>query len=385
MRIGVDATCWANRRGYGRHARSLLTTAISLDRSHCYVFFLDAGQDASDLPPGVEVVRVGTATPAVQAASSGGHRSLADLWAMSRALSAPGFDCLLFPTVYTYVPVFSSAYKIVVIHDVIPETFPEHVFPTATGRFNWSLKSLAARRQADLILTVSEYSRQGILKRFGERPERVKVVGEASDPVFRVLADAVPNPERLLVFVGGFSPHKNLLGLLEAFSRVIDGGNHSDSRLVLVGDYQGDAFHSCYRQVWEQASRPPLAGRVEFAGFLPDEDLVRLLNRATALVLPSFLEGFGLPAIEAAACGLPVIATAASPLPQLLGEGALFFDPHDIAALAQALGRVLDDPALRGRLRENGLRAAAALSWNRAAQDLVAILDQAAHQHAQAA
>ncbi len=385
MRIGVDATCWANRRGYGRHARSLLTAAVSLDRSNRYVFFLDAGQDASDLPPGVEVVRVRTVTPAVQAASSGGHRSLADLWAMSRALSAPGLDCLLFPTVYTYVPVFGSAYKIVVIHDVIPETFPEYVFPTATGRFNWSLKSLAARRQADLILTVSEYSRQGILKRFGERPERVKVVGEASDPVFRVLADAVPSPEPLLVFVGGFSPHKNLPGLLEAFRRVIDGSRHPDSRLVLVGDYQGDAFHSCYRQVWEQASRPPLAGRVEFAGFLPDEDLVRLLNRATALVLPSFLEGFGLPAVEAAACGLPVIATTASPLPQLLGEGALFFDPHDSAALEQALCRVLDDSALRLRLRENGLRAAAALSWNRAAQDLVAILDQVAHRHAQAA
>ena len=384
MTIGVDAASWANRRGYGRHIRSLLAAAVAIDRRNRYRFFVDAEPQPGDYPAGAELVRVRASMPAVQAARSDGRRSAADLWSMSRALAAPDLDCLLFPTVYSFVPVFSRAFKIVVIHDVIPEKYPQYVFPTAAGRLNWRLKSLAARRQADLILTVSEFSRRGILEHFGERPERVQVVGEAGDPVFRVLDQPGPREHRLLVYVGGFSPHKNLAGLLEAFGRLAGRPEMDDVRLVLVGDYQTDAFHSCYRELAARAQAPPLAGRVEFAGYVPDEDLVALLNRAAALVLPSLLEGFGLPAIEAAACWLPVIATTASPLPELLGAGGLYVDPGDLADLEQAMARVLTDPELCRRLRENGLKAAAALSWDRAARDLLSVFDQV-RVHAKAA
>jgi glycosyltransferase involved in cell wall biosynthesis len=379
--IGVDATCWANRRGYGRHARSLLRAAAALDRRNRYRFFVDTEPRQGDFPAGAEVVRVRASAPAARAARSDGRRSAADLWSMSRALAAPDLDCLLFPTVYSYVPVFSRAYKIVMIHDVIPEKYPQYVFPTAAGRWNWRLKSLAARRQADLIVTVSEFSRRALLEYFGERPERVKVVGEAGDPVFRVLEGVEPEPG-LLVYVGGFSPHKNLAGLLEAFARLV--GRGEQVRLALVGDYQTDPFHTCYRELAERAGQAPLAGRVEFMGYLPDEELVKLLNRATALVLPSLLEGFGLPAIEAAACGLPVIATTASPLPELLGEAGLFVEPGDTGGLEEAMARVLSDAGLRRRLREAGLRAAERLTWERAARDLVALFERVPA-HAQAA
>ncbi len=393
MRIGVDATCWANRRGYGRHARSLLAAAVAIGSRNQYVFFVDSDAAAGEIPPDSKVVRVRASAPAVEAARSNGRRSIADLWAMSRALASPDLDCLLFPTVYSYVPVFSPARKIVVIHDVIPERFPQHVFPSAAGRLYWQMKSLAARRQADLILTVSEFSRRGLMEHFGEAEGRIKVVGEAPDPVFRVLEKpalsenlrhrGLDPAQRLLLFLGGFSPHKNLLGLLDAFSAVIARGGTDDVKLVLVGD-AADAFHSCHREVEERASLPPLGGRVVLTGYLPDDELVPLLNLATALVLPSYLEGFGLPAIEAAACGLPVIATIASPLPQLLGQGALYIDPNDPASPRWALERVLDDPGLRSRLRDHGLRAAAALSWDKAARELLSIFDEVAQHHAPA-
>lgn len=392
MRIGVEATCWAHRRGYGRHVRALLSTAVELDHGNRYVFFVDSDA-AQGLPPGADVVRVRASAPAVQAARSDGRRRLGDLWAMSRALSRPDLDCLLFPTVYSYVPVLSRAFKMVFIHDVIPERFPQYVFPTAAGRLQWNLKSSLARRQAGLILTVSEFSRRGIIEHFGEEPRRVRVVGEAGDPVFRVLDKpalseallrlGIDPGQRLLVFVGGFSPHKNLSGLLDALAPLAE--KWSDLRLVLVGDYETDAFFSCYREIRDRAAKPPFAGRVIFSGYLPDEDLVNLLNLATALVLPSYIEGFGLPAIEAAACGLPVIATTASPLPELLGDGALYVKPGDTAALRSALERVLTDCELRRRLREQGLRAAAALSWERAARELLAIFDEVARDHAKAA
>ncbi len=386
MRIGVDATCLANRRGYGRQARSLLRAAAELDRRNHYVYFADSSEASANLPPGSDVRQVRTSAPAVEAARSNGRRSVADLWRMSRAMASPDLDCLLFPTVYSYVPVFSRASKVVIIHDVIPEKLPAQVFPTALGRFYWGMKSAAARRQADLILTVSEYSRRALAEHFGEPMERIQVVGEAADPVFRVLENptlserllrlGLSPDQRLLVFVGGFSPHKNLLELLEVFAAIADRPACGDLRLVLIGDQQRDAFHSCYRQVEYRAAQPPLQGRVVLAGFVPDEELVGLLNLATALVLPSRLEGFGLPAIEAAACGLPVVATIASPLPELLGEGALYVDPSDTASLRWALERVLTDADLRQRLRDHGLRAAAALSWSNAAKELLSIFDQ---------
>ena len=392
MRVGVEASCWTQRRGYGRQLRGLLGAALELDRRRRYLFFVDSEEAAAQTPSGGEVVRIRASRPAARAARSDGRRSLADLWAASRALACGDLDCLLFPTVYTYVPVLSRASKIVMIHDLIPEKFPERVFPTAAGRRYWQWKSFLARRQADRILTVSEFSRRGILEHFGERPERVQVVGEAADPVFRVLQNPVlPEglrrqgirpQDRLLVFVGGFSPHKNLLGLLDAFAALAGAG---DLRLILVGDYQLDAFYSCHEQVRRRIGEPPLAGRVILTGYLSDPELVALLNVATALVLPSFLEGFGLPAVEAAACGLPVVATSASPLAELLGDGALFINPGDPPALRAALERILSDEALRRRLREQGLRAAAALSWSRAARQLLDVLDQLAPDHAQAA
>jgi len=390
--IGVDAAVWSNRRGYGRHARALLAAALQIDKRNRYIFYTDSEEGAALLPPGAELVRVRSASPASQAASSNGRRRIGDLWNMSRAITETAVDCLLFPTVYSYVPVLTRAYKMVVIHDIIPEKFSGYTFPTIAGRLNWNLKSWLARRQADLILTVSEYSRQAILELFGERPDRVQVVGEAGDPVFRMIENPVPTErlsaldiragDPLVLFVGGFSPHKNLSGLLDAFSSLAE--RRQDLRLVLAGDYEADAFHSCYREISERAAQPPLQNRVIFTGYLPDADLVQLMNLATVLALPSFMEGFGLPAVEAAACGLPVVATRESPLPELLGSGGIFIDPHDSDALRSALEKVLCDAALRRRMREHGARAAASLSWTRAARELISIFDRVEQNHAQA-
>src|ERR1700678_3862334 len=122
VRIGVDATCWHNRRGYGRHARALQRALIRLDAANQYTLFLDSTDPAEATPDGCEVRTLKPDVPTVQAASADGHRSLADMWRMSRALSTPKFDVLLFPTIYSYVPVFGPARKLVMVHDIIAET-----------------------------------------------------------------------------------------------------------------------------------------------------------------------------------------------------------------------------------------------------------------------
>lgn len=380
MHIGIDATCWHNTRGYGRHARALLSALVHLDTENRYTFVMDSPPPMETVPPAAAIRLVSTSTPAAVAASADGHRSARDMWRMSRAMSDSAFDLLLFPTVYSFVPVLSRAKKVVMIHDVIAETYPQLTLPSRTARLFWRAKATLGRWQADAIVTVSDYARQGILKHFKLAPERVFVVGEANDPVFRVLETPQPTPRldtlglptdgRTVIYVGGFSPHKNLHTLVEVFAHLASQKAFADVRLVMVGEYSREVFHSYFGTIKQQVETLGLTDRVVFTGYLTDEDLVILLNLATVLVLPSLMEGFGLPAVEAAACGCPVIATTASPLPTLLGDGGLYVDPARSEDLELALRCVLESEDVRRRMRQAGLLAASQLTWETAAQQM---------------
>jgi len=386
MHIGVNATCWQNTRGYGRHARGLLRTLVRLDTENRYTFIMDSTENTEALPPEAECRLIHTSAPTALAASSNGHRSLRDMWQMCRAMSGADFDLLFFPTVYSYVPVFSRAKKVVMIHDVIAEKYPDLTLPTRAARLFWNAKVLLGRWQADAIATVSDYSRHGILRHFKIAPERVFVVGEASDPIFRVIDDPQPTPRlvslgitadgRSVVYVGGFSPHKNLEALLTVFSKLVAQREFSDLRLIMVGEYEKEVFHSYFRIIRKQVEDLGIPDRVIFTGYLSDEELVVLLNLSIVLVLPSLIEGFGLPAVEAAACGCPVIATTASPLPTLLGDGGLYIDPSKREDLQLALARVLASEGLRRRMREAGLAASRRLTWDGAARQMMSIMQK---------
>jgi glycosyltransferase involved in cell wall biosynthesis len=342
---------------------------------------------AEPLPKECEVRVVAASAPTVKAASASGHRSLADMCRMSRALSAKEFDILLFPTIYSYVPTFGRARKLVMVHDVIAETFPRLTVPRLSARLFWNIKSVLGRMQADALITVSDYSRQGILKRFGVAPQRVFVVGEAADPVFRRLPHPLPKlnlpgagldgSHRMVVYLGGFSPHKNLEALLAAFRRIATRNDFGDVMLLMVGDTSGDAFHTYFGTIAAQVEALGLAGRVIFTGYLEDEEVVTLLNLASALVLPSLMEGFGLPAVEAAACGCPVIATKASPLAQLLPGGGLFVDPCE-TEIARALETLLNSKEMQLEMRAHGMAAAQRLTWEEAARQMIGVMRKVA-------
>ena len=385
MRIGIDATCWHNRRGYGRHARALLRTLVRLDTANRYTLFLDSAEAAEPTPPQCEVRTLKSSVPTVVAASANGHRSLSDMWRMSRALSGSEFDAVLFPTIYSYVPVFSRARKLVMVHDVIAETYPHLTVPRRTARFFWQAKTALGRFQADALITVSDYSRQGIVNRFHLDPARVFVVGEAADPVFRKLDGPAPGPKlrslglagsrRMAVYMGGFSPHKNLQALVSAFARIAARKDFADVILVMIGDTSNDAFHTYFETIRAQVEGLGFEDRVIFTGYLDDDDVVVLLNLATVLLLPSLMEGFGLPAVEAAACGCPVIATKASPLSQLLGGGGIFIDSNE-GEIARALETVLSSIELQLQMRAAGLAAAGRLTWEQAARQMIEVLGQ---------
>src|SRR5581483_2706608 len=180
MRVGVDATSWANRRGYGRFARSALTKLVELDPETDYVFVVEDFGPA-DLPG--ERLTVKLSRPPSEAASSDSYRPPADLLRLAAAVTRARFDAFLFPSVYTYFPSVGAP-TVVGIHDLIADDFPELTVPSRRARTFWQLKQRAAIRLARRLFTVSESARREISARLDIAPEKLAVVPEAPDPVF---------------------------------------------------------------------------------------------------------------------------------------------------------------------------------------------------------
>jgi glycosyltransferase involved in cell wall biosynthesis len=388
LRIGVDACCWANRRGFGRFTRELLTALARLDKGNEYTFFMD-GETAenSTFPTGIRLEVVRTEMSPMAAASASGRRSLKDLWLLSRQVMKTNVDLFFFPAVYSYFPILNRCKIVVTIHDMIADHHPERVFPSRKLMLFWKLKQNLALRQADKILTVSGYSKRQIVQHYNIPETRVAEISEGPSDVFRTLShdhymDAVLRryglkpEERFLLYVGGISPHKNLDVLVEAYHRLTMDLLFEDVKLVLVGDYQGDAFYSHYPAIKGEVEKRHLTEKVLFTGFVPDDDLAYLYNAAILFVLPSLEEGFGLPAIEAMACGTPVVASDRGSLPEVLGEAGCFFDPSHSGALLTVLRNVVESEEKREHMRRSGIARSKLFTWEEAARKTVSLFSE---------
>lgn len=387
IRLGIDLNCLLNRRGYGRFTRGLLDALLAdpAVRAGEYeiVPLLDRATLARvDLPVGLVPIVATTAAPATRAATSAGRRSLGDLWTMRRAATRARLDLLLYPSAYTYFPPPVGVPTLVTVHDVIPERFPRLIFPNRRGRLWWRLKLQAATRRAALVLTPSHDAACGIAALLPVDPRQIRVVGAAPDEHFRapraegLLAPAGAVEAPSLLYVGGLSPHKNLGALIASVGRLRCDPALAGLRLVIVGDTDDDSFFSAHRSLRALVAAHNLEEAVAFIGYLPDDELRPRYHQATALVLPSFAEGFGLPAVEALACGTPVVASTAGSLPEVIGDAGVYFDPHDAAGLDWALRRVLTDPALRAELARRGPLRAARFNWARTARATLQACDE---------
>lgn len=388
MRIGIDGATWGNRRGYGRFTRELAAALAARQDGHHYTLFMDRFTPQAGVPGNVSVQVVATGRAPVQAASADGYRSPGDMWAFSRAMAQAPLDVLFFPSVYSFVPVLRRMPVLVCIHDVIPERFPHLVFKNRRARLFWMLKTRLAAHQAGLVLTVSDHAKRGLQALYGLPAEKIRTTTEAPSPLFRPLVErdvlaamldrlGLPPSSPLVLYFGGLSPHKNIALLVSAFAELVQAPNMADVRLVICGDYEREVFFSAYPALQAQV-QSLAAGRVFFTGYVDDETAVQLMNAASVCVMPSLDEGFGLPGIEAAACGTPLIATANSAMPQLLGDAALYVDPRDQVALQAALQRVLGDEELRRTMSRRSLERVRSLSWTEAARRVAAVFDELA-------
>jgi glycosyltransferase involved in cell wall biosynthesis len=380
--IVIDGGSWANVRGFGRFTRDL-TRALAARRGASRLALLVDPRTAAEgeFPPGVEIVEVPVKTPPSEAASAEGSRTLRDLWAFRRACTRLAPDVVYFPAVYSYFPVAGRAPTVVTFHDAIAETLPQLVFPTRRGRLFWRLKCRAASRRAARVVTVSEASLRDVASAYRLDPASMLVIPEGVDrAIFHPRRDAaaeaeerarhgVPASARVLLAVGGLAPHKNLDRLLRAFARMRR-ARADDVRLVLVGGGGGDVFHDDRARLGAIVAEERLGDAAIFAGHVPDERLASLYRLADALVFPSLLEGFGLPALEAMACGTAVAASNRGSLPEVVGDAGRTFDPTSVDDLVAALNELLDDEPGRTRRAAAGLERSRRFTWERAAEIL---------------
>ena len=267
MRIGVEACTWANRRGYGRFTRELVSAMVAGHPEHEFVLVVDdhTARECT-FPSGAQTLVVRTTAQPTKAAAADGSRSLQDVWRMSRALAGARFDVVLFPTRYTFVPLPGRTPAVLTIHDATDFHQPKLLFPHWRSRLLWRLKSRLAIRRADRIVTVSNDARGQIAAAFGLDAAAIAVVSEGPDAGFRVpfrrvgaggrarSATALPPAARLILYVGGISPHKNLQALLRAAATLRE-HTTDDWHVVLVGDYKGDSFLGCYHELTALVAR----------------------------------------------------------------------------------------------------------------------------------
>jgi glycosyltransferase involved in cell wall biosynthesis len=374
MRFAVDA------HAIGRHltgnevyVRSLLGALAGLKHESELIAYVSADSAAQYLPSSIRTRRVAT-NPFVRLGF--------DL-AMRVRQDRPD----LLHVQYT-APLACPAPVVVSVHDVSFLEHPEYF----TRDRAWQLQFTVRRtvKRAARILTGSEFSRASILKVYGDLEEdKVVVVPNAAASEFRPIsreAAAAAVRERLAITapfvlsVGDLQPRKNQIGLIKAFARMVNAYPQLKHDLVLAGKETWFAD-----QVHKAARDSGVSDRIRFFGFVSDDDLLQLYNACDLFVFPSFYEGFGLPALEAMACGRAVACSHTSALPEVVDGAAILFDPYAIDEIVRALADLLLDRELRARTERLGLQRAAHFSWQKTAERTLEVFHQVLEQRARGA
>ncbi len=382
MRIAIDVAAAVNQRaGIGRYARGILG-AMAARSAADWVLEVAPRLNADSYVGAHGSVPTPPFPHRRRVTLPVSERHLWIAWQRLRLplppdLLARGLDVFYNPDFL--LPRLAYAPGVCTVHDLGFMTVPDCSFPRLRELLlravPWSVE------RARLVMAVSEHTRRDLISLLGVPPERIRVAGNAADAIFRPIGDAAWRasararlrlPERFLLAVGTLEPRKNLVALLEALALLRERGRALD--LVVFGR-EGWLYEPIYRRV-EQLR---LGSQVRFLTSGDDRDLLALYNLTSVMVFPSLYEGFGVPPLEALACGAVVVCANTSSLPEVVGDAALLVDPRDPAGLAAAIERALDDEALRVQLSARGPEQARRFSWDEAAGSVYAALREAAH------
>ena len=366
------------RAGIARVGIELFEALVDWDQGNRYLLVADR-----EIP----WLDVGTRSNARKVQGSMFHPRLSDglaipLWTqfqLPRLLMKLNSDLYLhtgMPPMLPFLPPWPRIKKIVLLYDVINVKRPEFFNPITFVHAR--LAKGFALRFFDHILTISSASQKDAQEYLGASPEKMTVIPLGLSRIFEkiVSPETISQVQRkigqdgapFILFVGTLEPRKNLQGLLNAFKL---SGLANDYRLVVVGA-RGWKTDVIFRRLAELG----IADSVFFTGFVSDEELCGLYSSATLLCYPSFDEGFGLPVLEAMACGCPVVASKIPAIEEVAGEVPLYVDPQDDHSIASALKRMVADKPLREAVVKKGKQRAQEFSWNRVALEVTRVIDK---------
>jgi len=381
MRIGVDYTSAVRQgAGIGRLTRCIFQALAEIDHENEYRLFAAMGRGQPSnfptfQPSNLSNFRLKTIPLSDRELNVVWHRLRLPL--PVELITGP-VDVFHSPD-FTLPPVW-RARAVLTVHDLsflrVPECF--------TGALRRYLERVVPRsvRRADHVIADSHSTKRDLVELLGTPAGKVTVIHSGVEPRFRPIIDRAALgpvrqrydlPERFIISVGTLQPRKNFATLVEAFARLkSETGNWKPGarslKLVIAG---GRGW--LYEEIFARVEALGLQGDVLFPGFVADEDLPALYNLAEAFVLPSLYEGFGLPPLEAMACGTPVVTSNVSSLPEVVGDAGLMVEPADVESLAVAIERVLEDGGLRREMVQRGLARAKEFTWERAARRLLGV------------
>ncbi len=370
MRICLDISPAVHRHaGIGRYTHELLAALTVFDHANEYCAFYNAprGNERLDTP----LDRLPSHTIRLSAKRLRLRVLLAHFCGIALDRWLP--PCDVFHATDYLLPPLRRAASVLTIYDLTFRFFPEHHLPL--NRWYLSLMVPRFAQRASAIIAISENTRRDLAQRMQIPPEKVTVTYLGVNPVFRPMDDAVGLarvrqkyhlPARFILYFGTVEPRKNLLTLLDAY-RALLARDDALPDLVIAGR-KGWLHQPVLQRVRELG----LDARVQFTEWVDENDAPALMNAASVFVYPSLYEGFGLPPLEAMACGTPVVCSNASSLPEVVGDGGILVEPRDAGALAGAVERVLADQPLRADLRARGLAQARKFSWERTARETLA-------------
>jgi len=374
MKIAFNGSFWNKpNTGSGQYLRALLTTLAQHDTSNVYSLIAPS---AVSRPP--SNVAVHYETFALNRAGDNLAKLYFEQIAFVRACQREQVDLAHVP--YFASPLFPRARTVVTIHDLIPLVLPLYRGSVLVRAYT-QLVALSARR-ADAIIADSEHSKRDIVRHLGIDPARVHIVYLAADPRYRPMnpgeANAVqrkyslPPSGKYLLYLGGYDQRKNVRVIIQAFAQLRDLYD-AGYRLVLGGVMLGNdsEFFPDPRRTAREAHLPDDA--ICYLGWVDEVDKPAVFSNAAAFLFPSIYEGFGLPPLEAMACGAPVICSNASSLPEIVGDAGITIDPNDVDAWANAIRTVITSSTKRAEMSQRGVEQARKFSWKRAAEETLKV------------
>lgn len=366
-RIGIDGRMY-HESGVGRYIRNLLSQLQSLDKDNqYYIFLLKDDYDSLVYDGNFHKILVNFR-----------WYGLSEQVRLPKILNEINLDFMHFP--HFNVPIFYKRKFIVTIHDLIHQHFSMER-STTHGPILYKFKQFGYKKVfqnvigfSKKILVPSNFVKKQLINEWGVNSEKIVVTQEAvDDKIFKIVNNLSSNQilkimkkfdikQPYLFYVGNAHPHKNVEGLIKVFGKLKK--KYADLSLVLSG-------HDHY--FWQRIKKENPNPAIFYTGYVDDEQLVALYRQAAFLVLPSFEEGFGIPVLEAFACGCPVVSSNAGSLPEVGGDACLYFNPHDVGDMEDKIDQVLNDQNLRNELIKKGQKRVKLFSWENLAKQTLKV------------